>query len=180
MKKILLISTLCLFALNVFGQKKAQQDNTPYTFYGVDFSKVNVIGATEAKDNFISAFEGIELLLTTEQKKYDLGKLAKIKITDTDTELAKSRIALLNNIEFMDGQTNEIDAAEFAKIYSVDGKDGVIIVAKELNKGRNQGSFVYIFFNSNGEVTRSYEKTGKAGGFGLRNFWAASLLNSMK
>ena len=181
MKKIIFTITLVLVITSLFAQKRDKKDDTEYVFYGVDFSQVNVVGSDDPKEKFIIAFNGIDQLLITKPKKYDLAKYAKVNIINTNTDLAKERISILENRDFINGEAPIIDINEFIKIYNKEGKNGIIIVAKELNKPLTIGKYLYIFFNGEtGEVIKSYEKDGKPGGFGLKNYWAGSLLDSMK
>lgn len=180
MKKLFILSIICLYTLFASAQTK-QSDLNEYVFYGVDFSQVNVIGSDETKEQFLEAFNGIENLLINEPKKFDLAKYAKINIINTDIDIAKERINLLVNKDFFNRETTPVNAEDYVSIYGKDGKMGIIIVAKEFNKPNNNATYVYIFFNGQTkEIINIYEKKGKAGGFGLKNYWAGSLYNSMK
>ncbi|MFA7142267.1 MAG: hypothetical protein WC157_03120, partial [Candidatus Paceibacterota bacterium] len=72
------------------------------------------------------------------------------------------------------------DAAVVALVKSFNtGKDigyGVLYVAELLDKEAGIGNFIVICFNvKTKKIVFSERVSGKAGGFGLRNYWASSL-----
>jgi len=62
-----------------------------------------------------------------------------------------------------------------------DSQYGAVIVAGLLNKTANHGTFTFVVFDQDTkEIIFQQEATGKARGFGLRNFWAGALRGAMK
>ena len=58
---------------------------------------------------------------------------------------------------------------------------GVVLVAKLLNKPMSKATYELITFDiSTREILSKREVSGKAGGFGLRNYWAGSVYNIIK
>ena len=70
---------------------------------------------------------------------------------------------------------------EIIKAYPSNQGNMLLIVATELNKLNGYGSFVAVVFNGETkEIISSKKISGKPSGFGLRNYWAGSLYNSLK
>ncbi|MEG0517939.1 MAG: hypothetical protein RR555_03590 [Bacteroidales bacterium] len=175
--------TCCLICISTFGfaQKKQVQPLPSIQFYGIDFSQVNVIGSRETKDKFLTAFSGINQLLINEAKKYDIGQTVKANITQTSVEIANKGVADLANANFINAPNKEINISDMIKPYCGNGETGLVIIAKELNKTTNTGTFIYAFFNGETQkITKQETISGKAKGFGLRNFWAGALYDSME
>jgi hypothetical protein len=181
MKKIgiaifaLLISTLSI-AQNNKGNERLVVD-----FYGVDFSTVNVVGASETDDKFLIAFDGINGLMLSEPRKYNVGKFLNLDVASTDITEATKQIDKLEGVDFKNKKQEDIPLKEILNAYPTVDANILIIVAKELNKGQNMGHFMAVVFD--GETKEIISKTnlsGKAAGFGLRNFWAGSLFKAMK
>ena len=65
--------------------------------------------------------------------------------------------------------------------YSLGEGIGLVFVAEQMNKINLIGSYYVSFFDlKNKGVLTTCCKIGKAGGFGMRNFWAATVYNMMK
>ena len=181
MKKIvgamftLLISTVCV-AQNDKGNEKLEVD-----FCGVDFSTVNIIGAGETEEKFINAFEGINGLMLSEPKKYNVGKFLDLDVASTDIANAIKQIDKLDDVDFKNRKQEIISLKKILNAYPSTEGNILIIIAKELNKGRNMGYFMAVIFDGESkEIISKVNFSGKAGGFGLRNFWAGSLYKGMK
>ncbi len=58
---------------------------------------------------------------------------------------------------------------------------GLVVIGVMLNKPENKGTFQWVFFDEGTrEIIYKKEVSGKAGGFGIRNFWAGSIMKIMK
>lgn len=181
MKKILLFAVVILFATVGQAQNKNMQETTKVDFYGVDFSAVNVIGATETADKFMIAFDGINQLIISEQSKYDVGKFLKLDVQSLDIDHAVSQIDKLKDVKFKNNKSSKISLEEIISSYPVTQGNVLLIVAKELNKSNNRGVFIAVVFDGNDKkIISEQEFSGKARGFGLRNFWAGALYNGLK
>jgi len=69
------------------------------------------------------------------------------------------------------------------KKYSFKENNGIgfVLIAEGMSKGREEGSYWATFVDmSNKEVILTKRITGKAGGFGFRNYWAGSLKSVFK
>lgn len=173
-----------LFATTVSAQTDVKK-NIDIDFYGVDFSLAQVTGAKETPAQFIQAFDGINMLILGEAKKYDIAKFFNKRDVAVNLVPAMTMNKGIDQLELMAGSSNKttLSAEQIAaqiKKYDLDPKydTGMVIIAQTLDKSNNHGYFHVVFFdNKTREVLYSKVVSGKAGGFGVRNFWAGSLYN---
>lgn len=187
MKKLLSI----LFFLAAATEGFAQQ--APATFYGVDFSLAKICGADETDAEFLLAFTKINDLFLSESKKYDVSRFLRLPAVRKEITVAKrSTKAAIRTEEYVDAHNlccddPAYDCAERIEalvagydLPQTEGK-GVVIVANMLDKTHAFGNFYFVAFDI---ATRRVESCvltdGKPGGFGLRNYWANAVLQSMK
>jgi hypothetical protein len=181
MKKLFFVCLTSILSLNVFAQSKAVIEKDVVDFYGVDFSAVNIVGADEPQSKFIEAFKGINNLLLSESEKFDVAKYLNVtcKLTNIDNALKQAENITEEN--FNNRNQGEFPLSKIADAYPETEGKVLVIVAKELNKGQNSGIFEALIFDGKSkQIIRQKEFTGKAGGFGLRNFWAGALYSGMK
>lgn len=176
MKKVILSIALSLAALISVNAENV--DNVK--FYGIDYSSVNVYYAGETADQFISAFERINMLMISESEKYDVGKYLNVKVDATDIKCAIKMLSDLNDRNFTDLEEENLSVATIISKYpSVEG-NVLILIARELNKLKATGRYdIVIFDGQTKKIIKQSEFTGKAGGFGLRNFWAGSIYKGL-
>ena len=173
--------------LSRFIRKHAKEvfssPENPITYLGIDFSQARLVGdagavATDFKDKH---FPGINQLVINEPKKYDLTKALKRSNITNDiavTEAANAKIEADKIKVSSAPAANRLDAAAIQKIvqdYDLSGKKGIgmVIIMEDLNKTSERGS-MYVTFLDLGthKVLFTERLTGKAGGFGNRNYWA--------
>lgn len=159
------------------------------TLYGVDFSHTKVCFAYETPDEFISAFERINVLFLSESNKYvnpiaiRLGRpvtgvdldsaLGCLKNIDREAMSVKSTVSPLS--------TEQIEAAVKAVDTKGGNETGLLIIAESLNKAERKGHFIFVLFDEQTHtVISSWRASGDAGGFGLRNYWAGALHGAIK
>lgn len=181
MKRIFLFA-VALFLVTICGaQNKNEKKAMEVDFYGVDFSAVNVAGAAETELKFMTAFAGINQLLVSEQSKYNVGKFLKLNIQSLNIDHAISQVDKLKDVKFKDNRGSKISLKEIVESYPTTTGNALLIVAKELNKSTNKGTFVAVVFDGEKkEIISEQEFSGKSGGFGLRNFWAGALYDGLK
>lgn len=163
------------------AQNKSKQERIQVDFYGIDFTEVNVVGAEETQERFVTAFGQINGLMISEQKKYNIGKYFNLNVVSTDVDHAINRLHGLQNIDFKDQETGQPDLARIVADYPSSDNNGMVIVAKELNKLTNVGKFIAVIYDGQTkQILFEKEFSGKAGGFGLRNYWAGAFYNGIK
>lgn len=155
------------------------------TFYGIDFTQVNLVGTDESANYFIRAFNGINRLFTTEMRKYNVEKATKMEVSEYNFDMVNDINAETNidNARTMKPVrlSDEELASHIASLPVAGSGTGLIIVADCLDKNRNCGGFHFVFFDrSTHAIIASSYIEGAPGGFGLRNYWATSVRNAMK
>ena len=183
MKKITLL--MLLFSVYLI-QAQGIKANNPNMFFGVDFSLAKVYGAEESPGDFVEAFDRINNLFVSEAKKYNPDKAFKSK------NMALSLTMVHDMIEDIDMKELIVDSNDYhltreeierqVKKYKTGDAQGIgaILIADMLDKSNNSATYQAVVFDiRTKEVISVREVSGKAKGFGLRNFWARSVLESM-
>ena len=184
--KQLLVALMLATVLPLFGQ--TPQEITSITFYGVDYSLVRVYGASESPTQFRTAFAAINDLCITEPKKYDISKFTGKKLNEISLD-AVSEVNHKINLHDLVTTTPDytLDATQITQAVrrlpikkGAEGT-GAVVVAQLLNKADNRGTYELVYFDvATREIIDGITLSGKAGGFGLRNFWAGSLYKALK
>lgn len=181
MKKLLIMFVTLSVATVALSQNRNENEKIKVDFYGIDFSDVNVICAKETSAKFIDAFERINELLIVEQSKYDFAKYFGLDVVSIDYGPAIKQIKVLNDVKFKDKQHSNIDITSIVSKYPNNDNNGLIVIAKELNKRYNRGIFIVVIYDGKTKnILLQQELLGKAGGFGLRNYWAGALYSGLK
>ena len=196
----LIAISMVLFNANVvLAQTKADifTGSSDITWLGMDFTQTKFIGsATQFKDaGEISSSEfrdkyipGWNQLFINEQKKYDVAKAVKrteVKYAMDVTEKANNSI----KGDFFSNDPNDYKKLDEQKIaslvskYDFQGKTGIglIFFIDGMSKGKDEASGWITFVDMKTKKVLSTEyKTGKAGGFGFKNYWAKSFHNILQ
>lgn len=196
----LLAISMVLFNVNVIlAQTKADIFNgsTEITWLGIDFTQAKFIGSAfqfkdageitngEFRDKYVPSWNQ---LFINEQKKYDVAKTVKrseVKYAMDVTEKANNSIK--GNF-FSDDpndykKLDEQKVANIIKNYDFQGKSGIgmLFVIDGMSKSKEEASGWVTFVDMKSKkVLLTEYKTGKAGGFGFRNYWAKSFQNILK
>lgn len=180
MKKNFLFSILLLFSIFAVSAKGTES----VYVYGVDYTSVKVYGASETTEQFKNAFEGINLLLMNEAKKYDftdiVGENNKLKL---EMILDITKECDFSNIKTLDKDIEPINITEKIKNYPIKetSGDGFIVIATLLDKSANKATYKVVLFDvKTREILKEEDFISKAGGFGLRNFWAKTIYTLTK
>lgn len=190
MRKLILIISVCLLG-SIFGfaqNKEKIQQFEDVTFYGVDFSIAKTFGTDNTVSQFKAAFEGINSLFLSEAKKYDVAKYFKLK-NELKSFSVKEIEKNNENIkeDFLIGTEKVYTIAEdklasHIKSLPVSGDGvGLVFVAELLDKSESRGTYHVVFFDiASKNILETWKNSGKAKGFGLRNYWAGSVYDMMK
>ena len=196
----LLAISMVLFNVNVIlAQTKADIFNgsTEITWLGIDFTQAKFIGSAfqfkdageitngEFRDKYVPSWNQ---LFINEQKKYDVAKTVKrseVKYAMDVTE--KGNNSIKGNF-FSDDpndykKLDEQKVANIIKNYDFQGKSGIgmLFVIDGMSKSKEEASGWVTFVDMKSKkVLLTEYKTGKAGGFGFRNYWAKSFQNILK
>lgn len=199
--KLLLPSILLLFCVFVAGAQKSSTDilksDKPITWLGLDFTQTRFIGsATQFKDAGEITYDAVRdkyipgwnELFINEQKKYDVAKYVhreSVAFALDITTKANSKIdaAFFSNNPADYAHLSEADIANAVKKYDFMGNKGIALIffVEGMSKGREEASAWITFVDmGNKTVLQTRRVTGKAGGFGFRNYWAKAFLNILK
>lgn len=103
-----------------------------------------------------------------------------------NSQIKQNVYKIKENFLFTDNNRYAISDKEIEKLVKRikkegNSKYGAVIVTGLLNKIANQGTFTYVVFEQKtNKIILKQEISGKARGFGLRNFWAGALYATMK
>lgn len=174
MKKTITV-LLVFFAssLSVFGQKLDLNTKLVH-FYGIDFSEVRIAGASENNDLFVGAFMRINGLLVSEPAKYDFSQSVKCPV-ETDITMITEKTRDMDKSKMREREISDVKAEDLVSAYSLPHKEGtgMILIARMLDKKAAKGTFDIVFFDiATRNILYTKRVTKKAGGAGLRNYWA--------
>ena len=196
---LLTLSFICLSVVSVVAQTKSDIFNgsSDITWLGIDFTQTKFIGsATQFKDaGEISSAEfrdkyipSWNQLFINEQKKYDVAKAVKraeVKYAMDVTEKANNSIKgdFFSNDPNDYKKLDEQKIANLVKNYNFQGHTGIGLIffidGKSKSKDEASGWITFVDMKSKKVLLTEY-KTGKAGGFGFKNYWAKSFHNLLK
>ena len=157
--------------------------------YGIDFSRTIIVSARESNEEFAKAFAGINELLLTEPDKYNFSKAFKREVHDVyPTPAHQNNQAADIAIMRCSTKTGQIivsteDIREMVKQYELPHTSGtgVVFIAQTLDKRKAEATYAVAFFDIATRRLLSLDIiSGKAGGAGLRNYWANSVYDVLK
>jgi hypothetical protein len=163
---------------------------TPVTYLGIDFTQARLINdaGASAADLKEKHFPGINQVVVNEPKKYDLAKAFRKPITNdiSVTEKVNSTIDADKIKSSSSSDESRLDAAAIQNVvnqYDLGGKKGVglVFIMEGLNKPGAKGSMYVTFIDmATRKVIFTERMTGKAGGFGYKNYWAKSVFEVLE
>lgn len=191
MKKIVLL-TFCILhsAFIIKAQSNAELFNSAkMVWFGVDMSRsklVGVEGFTDPYDiqkRYVPAWNSLVL---TEAEKYDVRKFFKKGEVVNDIVAVEAVNEKINPGEWVQTNSYTLDKSEIAgmvKKYKSTEKEGLglVFIVESFDKFKESG-FIYVtFFNiATKEVILTEKISAKAGGFGVRNYWASVIYKVME
>jgi hypothetical protein len=179
MKKFLLMLVCVLNLTTLYAQSSEK-----IYVYGIDYSYAKVYAAEESAEQFSKAFESINMLIVSEPKKFDFSRIFRKKVEVVIEPMLK----VVSSSDYSDLITlnstyENPQYSEIIKKYELPQTEGIgaVLVAKLLDKPHNKAHYELITFDiATREILSQKEVSGKAGGFGLRNYWAGSVYKVIK
>jgi hypothetical protein len=191
-----LVALLSFFILTVQAQsEKDVVSAREITWLGLDFSKALFVGSftqfadagekggSEIKDKFIPSWND---LVVNERQKYDLKKAYGKDNVIYDLDIVTKRNAGIDvaKMTSLNAQADHIKKEDIGKIvsqYKTSKKGiGLVYIVDTFDKPEEKGDIWVTFFDMATHKVLVAEKfTGKAGGFGLRNYWAKPVFEVM-
>ncbi|ACU59355.1 hypothetical protein [Chitinophaga pinensis] len=199
LKKCLLASfalvAVCLSAGNSHAQSLKDffgDESTPLTYLGVDFSATKVEGEAATGADIVNKFEPINSVIVVESKKYDVaGTFRRASVTNSLDAVKKVNAAVspdkikTDAVGDVTKGLTTADIEKHVKQYDLSGKKGIglVFIMDGMSK-TNKEAYIYatLIDLSTKKVLLSERITGKAQGFGFRNYWAYTIykvLNSI-
>lgn len=190
-KSFLIYLTSLLISSTSFGQLDEISKVKDWTFFGIDYRECYFITSSDFidTDNLLVQVKAWNNLLYNEEDKY-IVKTLKNKDVNLSTEILKN---LNSEIDVKDRVSNDkslfkhLDSEMVAKIVSdyeiPDDLSGIglVFIAESYSKPEVLGAYYVTFFDiKTKKVLGSERMTGKAKGFGLRNYWANSFYVVLK
>lgn len=124
------------------------------------------------------------MLIITEPEKYDFSRIIGKRVEVVIEPMLKVvTTSDYTNLKSLDSTYEEPKYADIIKNYNLSQTEGIglVMVAKVLNKPMSKATYELITFDiATRDILSKREVTGKAGGFGLRNYWAGSVYNVIK
>lgn len=157
-----------------------ENTDTPFTWLGVDFTQARLLGDAAASD-INRHFAGINDVIRNEPKKYDVKGAFHRSSVDFDLSETNARNADIN-VDKMKSE-NEADYSrlkpeditKLVKGYKFGDKKGigVLFVMEAMSKTEKEAAmYVTVVDMGSRNVLMTERMTGKAQGFGFRNYWA--------
>lgn len=191
MKKIFLFSYFILSSIcSINAQSNAELFNSAkIIWFGVDMSHSKLVGTEGFTDpydiqkRYVPAWNNLVL---SESEKYDVRKFFKKGEVVNDILAVEAVNEKINPGEWVQSGSYTFDKSEIAgmvKKYNGTEKEGLglVFIVESFDKSKEMG-FIYVtFFNiATKEVILSEKLSGKAGGFGVRNYWASVIFKVME
>lgn len=180
MKKIVFI----VMAMGTFLSVRAQLPSDmpqPFHVYGIE----KICGADESSYEFAGAFQRINGLLYSEPEKYDFERFLRGAVVSVDIDQVQRRnVAGEYHPQFSREITiTHADLQQLVEDFEIEATQGtgVVLVALLLDKTNACAIYDVVFFDiPTRKLLAVYRKSGNAGGFGLRNYWARSVYEVLK
>jgi len=200
MKKILLSIALIAGSLTGFAQNTAKDvfSKDDIVWYGLDFSKSKMIGqfdqgagAAPASGSDLRSkyFPGWNMLILNEPEKYNIKATFRKTNVFNDLSVVEKNNAKVDPDNLMSYNDYKFDkpadvVSNVISGYSGgDKKDGIglVFVVEYFNKTEQKASVYVTFFDiATKKVLFTEHVSGKAGGIGMRNYWAGAIRNIFK
>jgi hypothetical protein len=164
------------------------------TYLGIDFSKVKLIGSfnqfAEAgstgplliKNKYFDAWNNIVL---NESKKYDVAWIFRKETIKMDI-VEMSGINSKTELEAIEAEITPKYSVDFIKNhvsnYKFNEKEGfgILFIAESLDKNAQEGIYHFVILNlKNNEIIIHERLIERAGGIGLRNYWARTIFEAI-
>jgi hypothetical protein len=195
MKKLTILVLFISACSMTYAQNTAKDVFTKdeIVWYGLDFSKAKMIGkfdqgagaapasGTEIKNKYFSSWNEV---VVTETKKYDFKKAFRKTSVYKDLSVVEKSNAKVDADELMTYndykfQTPDATVDGIIKSYGKGEKSegiGLVFIVESFNKGEQYASVYVTFFDIATKTVLFKERMqGKAGGFGIRNYWAKAV-----
>lgn len=184
MKKLFFV----LLLLSALSSSKAQETND-ITWFGLDFSKAKMVGSvgftnpSQIQSYYLNQWNTI---MIAEMDKYSISKYyakPNVKVNLDKCKANNNKVIASTLVTDNTHSISEADVEAVVKQYkSKEGVgEGLLYVVESFDKTKEM-AFIYVvsFDIKSGKINKIKKKEGKAGGFGIRNYWLGAVFNVMK
>jgi hypothetical protein len=194
MKKTVFILVSIFFTISLIAQDMSEVFQTKSaTWFGFDYSEAYFIGTDgftepdEIKNRFFNSWNE---LVENEYDKYNIGRYFRKESIDFSLDIVTSRnkeVDIYNRITNDSKKANLLDDKKVQEIineYNFTDEQqglGIVFIVESYSKTIVTGNyFVTLFDIDSKKVLLTERISGKAKGFGMRNYWAHSYYKVMK
>jgi hypothetical protein len=191
----ILFPALFTIAFLSCGMAQTREDifkkETPLTWMGIDFSESRFFSdpGTVSASGMVEFYSRINYLIISEPDKYNLNKtFDKTTVTPNidmvekvNRSIDETKILTYNFADFNRLDTSKIQS--MVSNYNTGDIKGLaaIFIMEGMNKPKELAVMWVTFFNTDTrQVLHTSRLTGKAGGMGFRNYWAATIYDVLK
>lgn len=192
MKNSILTFFAALFiSATAFGQNSDVSNAKNWTWLGIDYTHCYFITSMDFidADDLLSKTKAWNNLVYTEREKY-IEKTLKSKKVSFSADMVKDlngEIDMEEKITDDESLYKHLDKEQISKIVSsYDIPDelsgvGLVFIADSYSKPEEAGAYYVTFIDlDTKEILSTERRSGKAKGFGLRNYWANSFYVILK
>jgi len=192
MKKLILFLLAALFInANSFGQSSDISNAKNWTWLGIDYTHCYFITSIDFvdADGVFSLTKKWNSLIYSEREKY-IDKTLKDKNVTFSADMIKDRNMEINMDKMITDDLSLYKHLDREQIEEIVGNYnipndlsgiGLVLIADSYSKPEEAGVYFVTFIDlDTKEVLSTERKSGKAKGFGLRNYWANSFYRVLK
>ncbi|MCX7650550.1 MAG: hypothetical protein N2050_08375 [Flavobacteriales bacterium] len=190
MKKLQFFIFICLLSISSTWGQSDLLNSPRVIFFGLDFREARLVGSSGFTNPYhikSEYFDAWNYLMANEKDKYNIKKY----FGKQSVEYALSAVQKANqtvdpekmvindpyqlNTEKIPGLIQSLDIDPSLKGL------GLIFIIEYFNKFQERASYYAVFFDiEKKQVVSVSRRSGKPGGFGLRNYWAGAILDAME
>ncbi len=165
------------------------KSETPITWLGVDYSDMRFIGPLDVNPSQLDEFaKTLNDLFLREPKKYDVAAPFDKQTVTSNLKYVEKANAAMNTDQVLSSDSKDMTrfsmetVAKKVGTYGLNEKGiGLVYITEALNKNDQEAAYWVTFVNmADGKVLLTERVTGKAVGFGFRNYWAGSFYGTLK
>jgi hypothetical protein len=166
-------------------------DTASAVYLGIDFTLAKLINDEASNPTVIQSqqFNGINYLMISENKKYDIQKAYHRVNWTVDTREVEARNNKANPDELKstnDGDLTRLSATDIDKLvgnfnYGSHQGYGVLLIVEGMDKTKKLATIWFTLIDMGAKKVLMTERVdGKLGsGFGFRNYWASAIKNAI-
>ena len=165
------------------------KSETPITWLGVDYSDMRFIGPLDINTSQLDEYaKTLNDLFLREPKKYDVAVPFDKQTVTSNLKYVEKANAAMNTDQVLSSDSKDMTrfsmetVAKKVSTYGLNEKGiGLVYITEALNKNDQEAAYWVTFVNmADGKVLLTERVTGKAVGFGFRNYWAGSFYGTLK